>query len=224
LNKVIIGGIVQLRMPMIKSRKKSSELWILVGISIFIISLIIYTIYLWNFWTLLWVIAPAFFANGAALCSRRIKFLNPLAIPVDLEKKWIDGRRIIGRSKTFRGFVAGTLAAILSAVMIFFLSGYFQIVVFNSLSYAILIGTILGFGALLGDTIKSFFKRRMGIKEGKNLIFFDQLDFLVGAIVFSFPFEHFPIRFILLLIFGTFVLHIIMNIVAFNLKLKKAPW
>ena len=202
----------------------TSEMWILGGISCFFLSLFIYALYVWDMWSLIWIIAPAFVANAAALFSRRIKFLKPIAIPVDLEKKWFDGRRIIGNSKTIRGFVTGIFAAILSAVVIFYASEYFKISVFISLSSAILTSTILGFGALLGDAVKSFFKRRIGMKEGKNLIFFDQLDFLIGAILISLPFDHFPARFILVIIAATFVLHIITNIIAFYLKLKRVPW
>jgi CDP-2,3-bis-(O-geranylgeranyl)-sn-glycerol synthase len=202
----------------------TSEMWILGGISCFFFSLFIYALYAWDMWPLIWIIAPAFVANAAALFSRRIKFLKPLAIPVDLEKKWVDGSRLIGNSKTIRGFITGVFAAILSAVVIFYASEYFNITVFSSLNNCILIGAILGFGALLGDTVKSFFKRRIGMREGKNLIFFDQLDFLIGAILISLPFNHFPVKFILVIIGATFVLHIITNIIAFYFKLKKVPW
>ena len=50
----------------------------------------------------------------------------------------------------------------------------------------ILILFSLCFGALLGDVIESFFKRRVGKDRGQDWIPFDQLDFLVGALIFSF--------------------------------------
>jgi CDP-2,3-bis-(O-geranylgeranyl)-sn-glycerol synthase len=40
-------------------------------------------------------------------------------------------------------------------------------------------------GALLGDVIESFFKRRIGKDRGQDWIPFDQLDFLIGALTFS---------------------------------------
>lgn len=202
----------------------TSEMWILGGISGMFLSIFIYALYVWQMWPLFWILAPAFVANGAALFSRKISFLRPLAIPVDLEKKWFNGSRLIGNSKTIRGFAVGITAAVLSATAIFYASEYFNIAVFDSFNNAILIGAILGFGALLGDTVKSFFKRRIGVREGKNLIFFDQLDFLIGAILISLPFDQFPAKFILVIISATFVLHIITNIIAFYLKLKKVPW
>lgn len=202
----------------------TKDLWIFGGICALFLSIFIYALYEWKMWTLVWILAPAFFANGAALLSRRVKILKPLAIPVDLEKRWFDGRRVIGNSKTIRGFIFGILAAVLSAVIIFYASEHFAINIFTSLNYSILIGAVLGFGALLGDTVKSFFKRRIGLGVGKNLIFFDQIDFLLGALVISLPFDRFPIRFILVVIAATFTVHIISNIVAFYMRIKRVPW
>ena len=48
-----------------------------------------------------------------------------------------------------------------------------------------IIGSIC-FGALFGDIIESFFKRRIGKNRGENWIPFDQLDFIVGVLIFSF--------------------------------------
>jgi len=48
-----------------------------------------------------------------------------------------------------------------------------------------IIGSIC-FGALIGDIIKSFFKRRIGKKRGQDWIPFDQIDFILGVLFFSF--------------------------------------
>ena len=44
----------------------------------------------------------------------------------------------------------------------------------------------LCFGALTGDVTKSFFKRRIGKNRGEDWILFDQIDFIGGALLFSF--------------------------------------
>ena len=41
-------------------------------------------------------------------------------------------------------------------------------------------------GALLGDIIESFFKRRIGKSRGENWIPFDQIDFILGVLFFTF--------------------------------------
>ena len=48
----------------------------------------------------------------------------------------------------------------------------------------------LCFGALCGDIIESFFKRRVGKNRGENWIIFDQLDFILGAVFLSFLMSH----------------------------------
>jgi CDP-2,3-bis-(O-geranylgeranyl)-sn-glycerol synthase len=199
-------------------------LWFLGVVSVSLLAFFTYALYAWSLWNLGWILAPAFIANGAALYSRKIKFLEPLAIPVDLESKWIDRRRVIGNSKTLRGFIFGMILSILAALVIFFASEYLGIKIFSSLSNAVFLGALVGLGALLADAVKSFFKRRMGIKEGKNLLFFDQLDFLIGAFLIATPFIQFPLKFILVVITGTFILHILMNVFAFYMHLKKVPW
>jgi len=201
----------------------TKDMWVFAGISVFLLSLFIYSLYYWQMLYLVLILLPAFIANGAALISGKIKTLRPLAIPVDLEKKWLDGRRIIGNSKTIRGFIFGIISAMAIGILTFYATEYFGLAVYSSLNYAVLFSAILGFGALFGDTVKSFFKRRIGISEGKTLIFFDQVDFLIGAFLISLPFNHFPLRFILVVFAGTFVLHILTNILAFYLRLKKVP-
>ena len=91
------------------------------------------------------------------------------------------------------------------------------------------------FGALIGDIIESFFKRRVGIERGKNWIPFDQLDFILGVLFFSFVmstilhflnvyrynwfFENFSIYHIITLLIFTPFIHLFANFV--NNKTKK---
>ena len=90
------------------------------------------------------------------------------------------------------------------------------------------IGSIC-FGALLGDIVESFFKRRVGRKRGENWIPFDQLDFILGVLFFSFVvaglmhilgfsdenwfFESFSIWHILILLVLTPFFHLFANFV-----------
>lgn len=47
----------------------------------------------------------------------------------------------------------------------------------------ILLGIAAGSGAMLGDSLKSRFKRRLGIVPGRRWIPFDQLDFVLGGLL-----------------------------------------
>ena len=133
-----------------------------------------------------WYLLPAYFANMAPVFFSRMDFLN---IPVDFGKK-IRRKPIFGANKTYRGFFFGILCAI--AVSFLQLLAYKNVPYFERISLIdysrtnlFVWGGLMGFGALFMDTIKSFFKRRAGIKPGRSWVPFDQLDYVVGALLFT---------------------------------------
>ena len=84
--------------------------------------------------------------------------------------------------------------------------------------------TLMGFGALTGDLIKSFFKRRLGIRPGARFIPFDQTDFVVGALVFIMPVCSLTLKIFIVSLLLSFVLHIIVNHIAFYLRIRNEKW
>lgn len=76
-------------------------------------------------------------------------------------------------------------------------------------------------GAMFGDLLESFFKRQLGKKAGSPFIPFDQVDFVVGALVFIsvlYVPEVFTIVIILIL---TLFLHILTNLTAYIIKISE---
>jgi len=137
----------------------------------------------------LWLILPAYVANASAV-------LVGGGTPVDFGKNWRDGRRIFGDGKTWRGLFSG---AFMGMVVGFGLSvaakavapTEYNFINFENLDFMgfplmIPIVFSLCFGALLGDMVESFFKRRIGKGRGEDWYGFDQLDFIVGALFLSF--------------------------------------
>ena len=49
------------------------------------------------------------------------------------------------------------------------------------------LGLRFGIGAMAGDAVKSFFKRRADVPSGERWFPFDQIDFVVGALVLIWP-------------------------------------
>ncbi|MHB1261288.1 MAG: CDP-2,3-bis-(O-geranylgeranyl)-sn-glycerol synthase [Thermoplasmatota archaeon] len=99
-----------------------------------------------------------------------------------------------------------------------------------------LFGAILGFAALLGDAVKSYFKRRLGKDRGAPWVPFDQLDFVVfglaaaflagplladGWVVTALLDDWVVIATIIVL---TPALHFLVNVIGYFLKLKDVPW
>jgi len=132
----------------------------------------------------LYFLLPAYIANVAPVFAKKINFLN---VPVDFGKK-INERFVFGSHKTWRGIVSATLFGGIIFYIQKLLYSYqlFQkISLVNYSEYSIALGFIMGFGAIFGDLVKSFFKRRKGIGAGKRWVPFDQVDFVIGALVFS---------------------------------------
>jgi len=123
-----------------------------------------------------WLFLPAGFANMAPIIFKKINFLNK---PIN--------KQLFGANKTYRGFFFGILSAIIIVYIQISVSNYIPreyILISYTTTNAIFIGFLLGFGALFGDLIKSFFKRRKGIKSGEPWVIADQIDWIIGAVIF----------------------------------------
>ena len=135
----------------------------------------------------LWIVLPAYIANASAL-------LIGGGTPIDFGRTWKDGRRILGDGKTWRGLISGAFIGMtggfgLSVVAIYANNSDFAFLGLSNFGRFPLMIPIIGgicFGALLGDITESFLKRRIGKNRGEDWIPFDQLDFIVGALVLSF--------------------------------------
>jgi len=182
-----------------------------------------------------WIVIPIYVANASAVIVGG-------GTPIDFGKTWNDGRRILGDGKTWRGLLAGTFLGMTAgfglAVVASYLStseyNFLNLTNFEGFPVMILILFSLCFGALLGDVIESFFKRRIGKDRGQDWIPFDQLDFIVGALLFSFLasellyvvhftsgqwfFVHITIWHILVLLVVTPFIHITANVLFRKIK------
>lgn len=179
--------------------------------------------------TILWIFAPVAVANMGPVIAHNIKALEKYDYPLDGYKTY-RGKRIFGAHKTIRGIIAGTVFGMLTVGMqmilyaqLDFLSGYSYGVDYTSIS-VLFMGAALGFGALAGDAIKSFFKRQANVDPGKSWAPFDQLDFVLGAALFSLPFVVLPIYYYVIGIFITLILHPTINVIGWLLRLQDKPF
>ncbi len=129
----------------------------------------------------LWFFLPAFFANQCPGFAAKLQL--PGHVPVSA--RWL------GANKTWSAYYA----AALGATFVFWLQQrlfqetnvHYGWYVASSWSEILLIGSLFGIGAVLGDHGESFVKRRIGIAPGKPWWPFDQIDFAVGALLFIYP-------------------------------------
>jgi CDP-2,3-bis-(O-geranylgeranyl)-sn-glycerol synthase len=175
----------------------------------------IYSMFDINLFHIIIFLLPPFFANA-------VPVIFGGGLPIDLGKKFVDGARIFGDGKTYRGFFSGVLCGILV--------GFVQFVFLNDI-FLILIAIGSSMGTMFGDLFGSFIKRRIGLERGKPSLILDQLMFIVFAIIFSYNyiiasqyFSILSIQSIFLILLITFFTHKFSNIIANKVGLKKVPW
>lgn len=133
-------------------------------------------------------------------------------------------KRILGKSKTWRGILVGVLTGIIIVCIQKYLlpNVSFALIDYSEVN-ALLLGFLMGAGALIGDLVESFFKRQVGIKPGKPWIPFDQTDWVFGSIIFSMIYVELDLKSILIAIVILGILHPTANSIGYLLKLREVP-
>jgi CDP-2,3-bis-(O-geranylgeranyl)-sn-glycerol synthase len=132
----------------------------------------------------LWLFVPAYLANmSPVLVQGR---WPRLAAPIDAGLRF-RGRRVLGDHKTWRGLLVGIVVGIAAYEIQRLLYATGVATGLALLDYAddpVLPGFLMGLGTGVGDAVKSFFKRQIGIPPGASWPVFDQLDFFAGSYLF----------------------------------------
>ncbi len=180
----------------------------------------------------LWVLLPAYVANATATLPRG---WGP---PMDLGRVWArDGQRVLGPSKTWSGFLCGGFVGmavgLFEAWLILLAPPNLQIVPHfaASVAAAVPVVALLAFGAMSGDALGSFVKRRLGRPSGTRTLLLDQLPFVLVPVFVGFalvPRLFVPVfvsaEGVLWLLVYTLGLHALFNWVGYHAGLKKVPW
>lgn len=173
--------------------------------------------------TAIWLMLPAYLPNNCAV-------LFGGGTPLDFGRTFQDGRRMLGDGKTFRGTIAGTVCGIFIGLGLNLIAPSLGLPTFGTGwgQLPVLIG--LSFGAMLGDIVAAFFKRRLGLKRGAQLFVVDQLDFVIGAWVLTLILapewfmENFTPVIIIIVLIITPILHRLTNIIGYRIGAKREPW
>jgi CDP-2,3-bis-(O-geranylgeranyl)-sn-glycerol synthase len=143
-----------------------------------------------------------------AYCANSVPVLLGGGPAIDGGRRFFDGKPILGPGKTIRGFLSGIAVGTLIGLI----------------QGQILLGFLLSLGALVGDLLESFIKRRLDIASGASFPVADQLDFVFGALLFSLPVFSIPLHIVLTILLITPPLHLFTNLLAYLLGFKKEPW
>lgn len=116
-----------------------------------------------------WLLLLLLVVNGAPILAHRL-LKHRYAAPVDGGRLWHDGRPLLGKSKTWRGLITGTLACALVSWL---------------LDLGALFGALFGVVALLGDLVSSFIKRRLGLIPSARATGLDQIPESLLPVLFA---------------------------------------
>jgi CDP-2,3-bis-(O-geranylgeranyl)-sn-glycerol synthase len=161
-----------------------------------------------DIWTSIRLLLLLGVANTAPLVAKRLFGPRWLA-PLDGGLIFFDGRPLLGASKTIRGLVAAVTATALGALL---------------LGVPATVGALLGGGAMLGDAIASFIKRRLGVAPSGRATGLDQipealLPLLMLNAVLGLTFVQ-----IVAITLAFFVLEIPLAWMAHRLRLRDQPY
>jgi len=160
-----------------------------------------------------WLLVPAGVANMAPVVAAWL--LPSWDRPVDFGCS-LGGERLFGDHKTWRGVAAGIAAGAAAFAVLQRALGSAPelggiLAELESRQLSPLFGAWIGCGALTGDLVKSYFKRRSGIPPGRSWFPFDQIDWLLGALVFAIPVVQLSVMSILATLVAGVALHLVVH-------------
>lgn len=181
--------------------------------------------------------APAILSGIMVMVWCKLPILKALSKPMDFGKNFVDGKRIFGDNKTWKGLLGYIIFNMLIAVLWGLLCknpsmgslNYFYQNHENTLIFNLLIGLLLGLGYALFELPNSFLKRRLDITPGKTLkgfmkgffVFLDQADSVFGCALVVWLFYPLGIlKYLLFVVIGA-VTHIVFNMLLYFAKLRK---
>ena len=87
-----------------------------------------------------------------------------------------------------------------------------------------LLGFGFGVGSMLGDSVKSLFKRRLGLAPGARWFPLDQLDFVLGALAVVGVWARLSWPEVAVILIASLIGDLLVNRLAFRLRIKSTPW
>ena len=168
----------------------------------------------------IWILIPAGTAN----------IFPPLAkgkAPIDFGLK-IGKNRILGDGKTWEGTIVGyTAGTIVGLIQLYLQPSLITILNPQGIilpELTLLIVLIIPLAALVGDMFGSVIKRRFKMNRGAEAPLLDQLDFIIGVILFTYLLIDYTTTMIILLLITTYFIHRFASYIAFKIKIKREPW
>jgi CDP-2,3-bis-(O-geranylgeranyl)-sn-glycerol synthase len=142
-------------------------------------------------------------------------------VPMDFRQKFFDGKRILGEHKTIRGFAAGFIGGFLMGL---FTGWWLRTIIQVDYPIHLVNGFFQGLGAVLGDVVGSFIKRRMNIQSGGSLLIIDQTGYMVFGLLLGRIGAPYPMTYWIIMLPLSLALHFAANAVGYTIGWKDVWW
>ena len=147
-------------------------------------------------------------ANGAPILAYKL-LPNVGACPVDFGARFFDGRPLLGESKTIRGLISSFVCTVILAPI---------------LGLNISIGIVISAGAMVGDLLSSFAKRRLGLQASDRALVLDQVPESLIPILFVYEYVDLSIIDTIILVSAFVVLELVLSPILFRLNIRRRPY
>lgn len=165
---------------------------------------------MWHAIELLYLMLPVYAANMAAPFARLLP-----GTPRPICERWL------GAHKTWRGCLLALLAAAATTFAQSRIGWAHSLIRYDG---ALALGLSCGAAAMLGDSVKSFFKRRRGIAPGQPWIPADQLDYVVAGLLVLRTRYAFSLADAAAILAFSFIGSLVVNRLSARLHIKDSPW
>ena len=186
------------------------------------------------------IVGQALWFMFPAMCTGSFAVLLGGGAPIDGHRKDKNGVRLLGDGKSWSGLGWGILGGVAVGTAMVIIRSFAPQEAKDLLtdftpqepSFLGFIGPLLAmcFGAMMGDLLFSFGKRRKGLKRGARAPLVDQLDFVVGSWLFllafypTFTLHTFSAWMAITVLILMPAVHLVTNVIAHKLGKKKEPW
>jgi CDP-diglyceride synthetase len=147
-------------------------------------------------------------ANGTAVIAKKV-LGDAFARPLDGGAVFVDGRPLFGPTKTIRGIVLSLLATPLSASLM-------------GLEWKL--GALVAIGAMAGDLLSSFVKRRLGLSPSSMAIGLDQIPESLFPLIAARMLIPVTLLDIVVVVAIFFVGELMLSRILFKLHLRDRPY
>lgn len=147
-------------------------------------------------------------ANGAPVIITRV-LGSAFSAPLDFNRRFVDGRFLLGPSKTFRGLVSAILFTTVCAPLF---------------GIAWQHGFWIGAAAMAGDLFSSFIKRRLGMAPSAMALGLDQIpESLFPAVIGKYLYD-LSWTSVVLIVIAFFALELLLSFIFYKWKIRKVPY